>query len=74
MYDRELLAIVETMKQWRHYLEGANHSILIEWDHKNLEYFQTSKMLSQRHARWAQIVLSYDFVSEHLAGDRNQAD
>jgi hypothetical protein len=24
-YDRELLAIVETMKQWRHYLEGGNH-------------------------------------------------
>jgi len=23
-YDRELLAIVETLKQWRHYLEGAN--------------------------------------------------
>ena len=51
MYDRELLAIVETMKQWRHYLEGANHKVLIQCDHKNLEYFQTSKVLSQRQAR-----------------------
>jgi hypothetical protein len=42
-YDRELLAIVETMKQWRHYLEGANHKVLIECDHKNLQYFQMSK-------------------------------
>jgi hypothetical protein len=29
MYDRVLLAIVETMKQWQHYLEGANHKVLV---------------------------------------------
>jgi hypothetical protein len=29
-YDRELLAIVDTMKQWRHYLEGVNHKVLIK--------------------------------------------
>jgi hypothetical protein len=29
-YDQELLAIVETMEQWRHYLEGANRRILIQ--------------------------------------------
>jgi len=73
-YDRELLVIVEMMKQWRHYLEGANHRILIQCDHKNLEYFQMSKVLSRRQARWAEIVSSYDFVIEHLAGNRNPAD
>jgi hypothetical protein len=52
-YNRELSAIVETLRQWRHYLEGANHKILIQCDHKNLEYFQTSKVLSRRQARWA---------------------
>jgi hypothetical protein len=46
-YDRELLAIVETQKQWRHYLEGANYKVLIRCDHKNLEYFQASKVLSR---------------------------
>jgi len=45
-YDRELLAIVETLRQWRHYLEGANQKILIQCDHKNLEYFQRSEVLS----------------------------
>jgi len=73
-YDRELLAIVETMKQWRHYLEGANHKILVQCDHKNLEYFQTSKVLSRRQARWAEILFSYDFVIEHLEGKKNPAD
>ena len=28
-YDRELLAIVETLKQWRHYLEGTNYKVII---------------------------------------------
>jgi len=74
MYDRELLAIVETMKQWRHYLEGAYHRILIHCHCNNLEYFHTSKVLSWRQARWAETVSSYDFIIRHLAGNRNLAD
>jgi hypothetical protein len=73
-YVRELSAIVETLRQWRHYLEGANHKILIQCDHKNLEYFQTSKVLSRRQARWAEILSSYDFVIQHLEGKKNPAD
>jgi len=73
-YNRELLAIVGTLKQWRHYLEGANYKILIWCDHKNLEYFQTSKLLSRRQARWSEILSAYDFVIEHLEGTSNTAD
>jgi len=73
-YDRELLAIEETMKQWQHHLEGANHKVLIQCDHKNLEYFQTSKVLFWRQARWAVILSSYDFVIQHLEGNKNQPD
>jgi hypothetical protein len=73
-YDRELLAIVVAMKQWRHHLEGARYKILIQCDHKNLEYFQTSKVLSRRQARWAEILSAYDFKIEHLEGTKNPAD
>jgi len=73
-YDRELLAIVETLKQWRHYLEGANHKVLIRCDHKNLEYFQTSKVLSRRQSRWSEPLSGYDFVIEHLERSKNPAD
>ena len=73
-YDRELLAIVDTLRQWRHYLEGANHKILIRCAHKNLKYFQTSKVLSQTQARWAEILSSYNFVIQHLEGKKNPAD
>jgi hypothetical protein len=68
------LAIVETLKQWRHYLEGAKYKILIRCDHKNLEYFQTSRVLSRRQARWLEILSAYDFLIKHLEGSKNPAD
>jgi hypothetical protein len=73
-YDCELLAIVASMKQWRHHLEGARYKILIQCDHKNLVYFQTTKVLSRRQARWAAILSAYDFTIEHLDGTKNPAD
>jgi hypothetical protein len=62
------------MKQWRHHLEGAGYKILIQCDHKNLVYFQTSKVLSRRQARWAEILSAYDFTIEHLNGTKNPVD
>jgi hypothetical protein len=73
-YDRELRAIVDSMKQWRHHLEGARYKILIQCDHKNLVYFTTTKVLSRRPARWAEILSAYDFTIEHLDGTKNRAD
>ena len=73
-YDWELLVIVESFKQWRHYLKGARHQILVRCDDKNLEYFTMTKMLSRRQARWSEILSSYDFRIEHLEGSKNPAD
>jgi len=47
-YDKKLLAIFEAFKIWWHYLEGPVYSIDIVMDHKNLEYFSTTKVLTQR--------------------------
>ncbi|KAL2004449.1 hypothetical protein VTN00DRAFT_5204 [Thermoascus crustaceus] len=48
IHDKELLAIMAAVKEWRHYLEGAKHQVVIYCDHKNLAYFTTSKELTQR--------------------------
>ena len=45
-YDKELLAIFEAFKIWWHYLEGPAYPIDIVMDHKNLEYFSTTKILT----------------------------
>ena len=46
VHDKELLAIFEAFKIWRHYLEGSASPIDIVMDHKNLEYFSTTKVLT----------------------------
>ena len=51
-YDRELLAIIEAFKYWRHYLEGAvPKPIELLTDHANLQGFMTIKSLTRRQAR-----------------------
>jgi len=49
-HNKELLAIFEAFKIWQHYLEGPAYPIDIVTDHKNLEYFSTTKVLTWRQA------------------------
>ena len=50
-YNKELLAIFEAFKIWQHYLEGPAYPIDVVMDHKNLEYFSTTKVLTQRQVQ-----------------------
>jgi len=54
IHDKELLAVVDAFKHWRRYCEGAIHQVQVYSDHRNLEYFTTTKVLNRRQARWAQ--------------------
>jgi hypothetical protein len=69
--DKELLAIVDSFKRWRRYLEGANHQITVFTDHNNLELFATTKILNRRQARWAQELAGYDFKIYFRPGKQN---
>jgi len=46
IYDPKLLAIVESMRHWRHYLEGSCNLVQVLSDHNNLKFFMTTKVLS----------------------------
>ena len=61
VHDKELLAIVDSFEQWRHFLEGSLHQILVYSDHKNLTYFQNARVLTRRQARWAQFLTRFEF-------------
>jgi hypothetical protein len=47
IHDKEMLAIIQAMEEWRHFLEGAEHKFEVWTDHKNLEYFMTAKKLNR---------------------------
>jgi hypothetical protein len=51
IYDKELLAIVRCFEDWRLELEGAAFLVTVLSDHRNLEYFITTKQLSRRQVR-----------------------
>ena len=46
IHDKELLTIFEVFKIWHHYLEGSPTPVDMVTDHKNLEYFSTTKLLT----------------------------
>jgi hypothetical protein len=71
VHDKELLAIVFTFEKWKRYLEGAKHQVLIFTDHKNLEYFSTTKVLNRRQARWAMDLAEFDFKIIYRPGLQN---
>src|SRR5258707_9821454 len=60
MHDKELLAIHEAFKSWHHYLEGSAKTIDTVTDHKNLEYFTTTKKLTRQQARWSEFLLQFN--------------
>ena len=45
-HNKELLAIFKAFKIWQHDLEGLAYPIDVVMDHKNLEYFSTTKVLT----------------------------
>jgi len=68
VHDKELLAIFEAFKIWRHYLEGSTSLIDVVTDHKNLEYFSTTKILMRRQARWLEYLSQFNLVIRFCPG------
>jgi RNase H-like domain found in reverse transcriptase len=50
-HDKELMKIYEAFKAWHYYLKGTEVLIDVVMDHKNLEYFCTTWILSRRQAQ-----------------------
>jgi hypothetical protein len=40
------LFIIDAFEEWRHLLEGAQHTITVYTDNKNLEYFMSARVLN----------------------------
>lgn len=71
IHDKELLAIVDAMKAWRHYLEGLQRPFTILSDHQALQYFQTSKTLTRRQARWSEVINHHKYTIKYRSGSKS---
>ncbi len=75
IHDKELLAIIDALRTWRHLLLGSVPPVTILSDHRNLTFFRERRQLSQRHVRWSLILSEYEYVILYQPGDcNNQSD
>jgi hypothetical protein len=55
------MAIVRAFEEWCLELEGALHRIKVLSDHKNLEYFMSTKLLNRQQTCWAEYLSRFNF-------------
>ncbi len=72
IYDKELLAIMLALDEWRHYLMGVAQDFEIWTDHQNLQYFQKPQKLNCHQARWVTELAEYHFSLHHKPGASNK--
>jgi hypothetical protein len=63
VHDRELLAVVYALSNWRHYVHGSRATVVTDyWPDRN-QPFQT-----YRHARWMITLSGFDLEVRHKSG------
>ena len=66
IHDKEMLAIVRYLDEWRYLLEEAQNKFEIWSNHKNLKYFMSNQKLNRRQAQWALYLSRFDFMLKHV--------
>ena len=51
IHNKEILAVIRGLENWRHLLESAKFKFGIQTDYKNLEYFMKVQKLNRRQVR-----------------------
>ncbi len=61
IYDKEFMIIVHAFETWWSELKDFIYSVEIITDHKNLEYFMSTKQLSRHQARWSEFLSRFNY-------------
>lgn len=69
-HEKEMLAIIHALKVWRHYLLGSKTRV--NSDHRSLTHFLSQPHLSQRQARWMELIQEYDLSIDYVKGSNNE--
>ena len=70
IHDKELLAIIASLKTWRIYVERA-FEFTIYTNHKNLLQFIIIKQLNWRQVRWSKLLEQYKFTIQYISKKEN---
>lgn len=70
-HEREMLAIIDAVNQWEHYLTSV--PIQIYTDHESLKYYHSmrSTPASKRQARWVAALQPFNLTIDYIKGKAN---
>jgi hypothetical protein len=71
IYDLEYLAIVKACRNWRPFIAGSPHKIIVHTDHANLQYWRQPHKISRRIAREVLELSEFDIELRHIPGKSN---
>ena len=71
VHDKKMVVIVNCFERWRHFLIGCPEKIIVYTDHKNLEYFNSTKVLNRRQGWWAEKLNEFNFTIIYHPGEKN---
>lgn len=66
---RELLAVLEMFKQFKHFLNGRH--FLLRTDHAFLVWLKNFKGAEGMLARWISVIDTFDFEIQHRKGEKH---
>ncbi|KAH9699581.1 hypothetical protein KPL71_024420 [Citrus sinensis] len=69
-YEKEMLAIIKSIRKWRPYLLGKPFTI--RTDQKSLKYLLEQRITTPAQTRWLPKILGYDYEIEYKKGAENQ--
>ena len=68
IHDKELLAIVHALREWKRYVRASRHQVKMLTDYKNLAPFMTTKERSEQQIRCMEVISGYNFKNEFRPG------
>lgn len=70
--DKELLAVVASLTQYRPFVVNLTQPLLVITDHSNLTSFASKQILNRRQARWANELSELNFKIVYRPGIKNK--
>ncbi|QRW24341.1 Retrotransposable element Tf2 protein [Rhizoctonia solani] len=70
-HNKELLAIIKALEEWRIFLEATDKPVQVFTDHRNLEYWMQARTFNRRHARWRIFLSDFNFEIHYCPGKQS---
>ena len=74
VFEKEILALVTALREWRHYLLGAKAGVTLYTDNRAVTHLKTLKTPGRKELGWLEILAEYGqgLVISYITGKQNR--